>query len=160
MTALRRLAGAVGAACLALAAVLTAAIAVVVAWTVISRFVFGRSPTWTEELPRILMTWAVFIGLVSTTARGVNLEAGLLDLWARGPRLRAACRCVAEVLVAIFGVVLAMTAAEMAEITWSSTTPALEVTAAIFYLPVAIGGALAALLQLPRILDTAAAVLR
>lgn len=160
MIALRRLSGAVGAACLGIAALLTAAIAAVVAYTVISRFIFGRSPTWTEELPRILMIWAVFVGLVSTTARGVNLEAGLLELWARGPRLRAACRCAAEVLVAIFGVVLAMTAAEMAEITWTSTTPALEVTAAIFYLPVAIGGGLAALLQLPRILDAAAETIR
>ncbi len=160
MSALRRACGAAGAACLGIAALLTAAIAAVVAWTVLSRFVFGRSPTWTEELPRILMIWAVFVGLVSTTARGVNLEAGLLELWARGPRLRAGCRCLAEVLVAIFGVVLAMTAAEMAEITWTSTTPALEVTAAIFYLPVAIGGGLAALLQLPRILDAAAEAMR
>lgn len=151
---------AIGAACLGLAAGLTAAIAAVVFWTVVSRFAFGRSPPWTEELPRILMIWAVFLGLVSTTARGVNLEAGLLELWARGPRTRAVCRCVAELLVAVFGVVLAMTAAEMAEITWTSTTPALETTAAIFYLPVAIGGGLAALLQVPRILDAARAVAR
>jgi TRAP-type C4-dicarboxylate transport system permease small subunit len=158
--ALRGASGALAAACLGLAALLTAAIAAVVFWTVVSRFAFGRSPTWTEELPRILMIWGVFIGLVSTTARGVNLEAGLLELWARGPRLRAACRCLAEILVGAFGVVLAMTAAEMAEITWTSTTPALEVPAAIFYLPVAIGGGLAALLQVPRVIDAAKAIAR
>jgi len=154
--ALRAAAGFVSAACLGLAALLTAAIAGVVAWTVLARFVFGRTPSWTEELPRILMVWGVFMGLVWTTGRGVNLEAGLLELWARGPRLRAACRALAEMLVAVFCIVLAMTAGEMAEITWTSTTPALEMTAAIFYLPVAIGGVLAALLQIPRMLDALA----
>nr|WP_245216860.1 TRAP transporter small permease subunit [Neoroseomonas nitratireducens] len=157
---MRRAASAAASACMAIAALLTAAIAAVVFWTVVSRFAFGRTPSWTEELPRILMVWAVFIGLVSTTARGVNLEAGLLDLWARGARMRAACRCLAEVLVAAFALVLAATASEMAEITWTSTTPALEVPAAIFYLPVAIGGALAALLQVPRVIDAAAALRR
>jgi TRAP-type transport system small permease protein len=137
--------------CLGLAALLTAAIAAAVVWTVFARYVFGRTPSWTEELPRILLLWAVFLGTVWTTARGTNLEAGLLGLWARGPRLKAAMRVLAEILVALFCVTLALTAAEMVEITWDGTTPALEVTAAIFYLPVALGGGLAALLQLPRI---------
>ncbi|MBL6455925.1 TRAP transporter small permease subunit [Belnapia sp. T6] len=148
---MRRIADGLAALCLGLAAALTAAIAAAVIWTVLARYLFGRTPAWTEELPRILMLWAVFLGMVWCTARGTNLEAGLLDLWARGPRLRAAMRALAEVLVAVFCATLAMTAAEMAEITWDGTTPALELTAAIFYLPVAIGGALAALLQLPRI---------
>jgi len=154
------MARAISALSLGLAALLTAAIAGVVFWTVVARFAFGRTPSWSEELPRILMIWAVFMGLIWTTARGVNLEAGLLELWARGPRLRAACRCVAEILVAVFCVVLAMTAIEMADITWTSTTPGLEVTSAIFYLPVAIGGLLAALLQIPRMIDAAAELRR
>ena len=144
--------------CMGLAALLTAGIAGVVIWTVLARFLFSRTPSWTEELPRILMIWAVFLGIVWTTARGTNLEAGLLDLWARG-RVRAAMRLLSEILVLGFTVTLAMTAAEMAEITWDSITPALETTAAIFYLPIAIGGALASLLQLHRIVN-AARVLR
>ena len=140
-----------------LAALLTAGIAGVVIWTVIARFVFSRTPAWTEELPRILMIWAVFLGVVWTTAKGVNLESGLLELWARG-KLRAAMRALSEVLVLGFTVTLALTAAEMAEITWDSITPALETTAAIFYLPIAIGGALSSLLQLHRIAEAVKAV--
>lgn len=152
---LDRAAGWLAAACLGLAALLTAAIAVAVVYTVAARFAFNRTPSWTEELPRILMVWAVFLGMVWTTARGTNLEAGLLELWARGPRLRAAMRLVSELLVVAFCVVLTTTATEMADITWFTITPALELTAAIFYLPIAVGGGLAALLQVPRILRQA-----
>jgi TRAP-type C4-dicarboxylate transport system permease small subunit len=155
MGSIERVAERLAAFCLGLATLLTAAIAAAVVYTVVARFAFSRTPAWTEELPRILMVWAVFLGIVWTTARGTNLEAGLLELWARGPRLRAAMRLVAELLVTTFCVTLAMTAAEMADITWFTTTPALEMTAAIFYLPVAIGGALAGLLQVPRVLRQA-----
>jgi TRAP-type C4-dicarboxylate transport system permease small subunit len=152
---LDRAAHGLAALCMGLAALLTAAIAVAVVYTVAARFAFSRTPAWTEELPRILMIWAVFLGVVWTTAKGTNLEAGLLELWTRGARLRAAMRLIAEILVAAFCVTLAMTAAEMADITWFTITPALELTAAIFYLPIAIGGALAALCQVPRILRQA-----
>jgi TRAP-type C4-dicarboxylate transport system permease small subunit len=155
MRLLDRAAALLAAACLALATSLTAAIAAAVVYTVAARFAFSRTPPWSEELPRILMVWAVFLGVVWCTARGTHLEAGLLELWARGARLRAAMRLVSELLVAAFCVTLAATAAEMADITWFTITPALEMTAAVFYLPIAIGGALATILQLPRILRQA-----
>lgn len=151
MRALDRAAALLSAAALAIAAALTAAMAVAVIYTVGARFVFNRTPPWTEELPRILMIWSVFIGMVWTTGRDANLRAGLLALWARG-RLAAAMRCLAETLVLGFAVLLAFTAAEMVDIVWYTTTPAFELTAAIFYLPLAIGGALTALVQVPRVL--------
>jgi TRAP-type C4-dicarboxylate transport system permease small subunit len=159
MRSLDRAAALLSAAALAIAAVLTAAMAIAIIYTVGARFAFNRTPPWTEELPRILMIWSVFIGMIWTTSRNANLRAGLLALWARG-RVEASMRCLAEALVLVFCVLLAVTAAEMVDIVWYSTTPALEMTAAIFYLPLAVGGAMTALVQVPRVLGALAEACR
>jgi len=45
------------------------ALFVVVVLAVIGRYVFGRSLTWTEEVPRYLLIWISFLGAAACVAR-------------------------------------------------------------------------------------------
>ena len=45
------------------------ALFIVVVLAVIGRYVFGRSLTWTEEVPRYLLIWISFLGAAACVAR-------------------------------------------------------------------------------------------
>ncbi|MEO8132795.1 MAG: TRAP transporter small permease [Betaproteobacteria bacterium] len=45
------------------------ALFVIVVFAVIGRYVFGRSLTWTEEVPRYLLIWISFLGAAACVAR-------------------------------------------------------------------------------------------
>ena len=45
------------------------ALFIVVVFAVIGRYVFGRSLTWTEEVPRYLLIWISFLGAAAGVAR-------------------------------------------------------------------------------------------
>lgn len=144
-----RAAGIVSAAAIGAAAVMTAAMAAAVIFTVGDRFLLGRTPAWSEEVPRLLMIWAVFLGVAHAGWRRTHLRAGLLELWA-GPRLERALRFAADLLCVGFLVLVGWTATEMAALTHSTITPALEFSAAVFYAPIAIGAGIAAPVMLVR----------
>ena len=56
---------AVRAVCIAQAS----ALFVIVVFAVIGRYAFGRSLTWTEEVPRYLLIWISFLGAAACVAR-------------------------------------------------------------------------------------------
>jgi TRAP-type C4-dicarboxylate transport system permease small subunit len=45
------------------------ALFLIVVFAVIGRYVFGRSLTWTEEVPRYLLIWISFLGAAACVAR-------------------------------------------------------------------------------------------
>ena len=45
------------------------ALFLIVVFAVIGRYVFGRSLTWTEEVPRYLLIWISFLGTAACVAR-------------------------------------------------------------------------------------------
>jgi TRAP-type C4-dicarboxylate transport system permease small subunit len=45
------------------------ALFMIVVFAVIGRYVFGRSLTWTEEVPRYLLIWISFLGAAACVAR-------------------------------------------------------------------------------------------
>ena len=53
----------------ALCIVQATALFLVVVLAVIGRYVFGRSLTWTEEVPRYLLIWISFLGAAACVAR-------------------------------------------------------------------------------------------
>ena len=49
--------------------VMASALFLIVVFAVVGRYVFGRSLTWTEEVPRYLLIWISFLGAAACVAR-------------------------------------------------------------------------------------------
>jgi TRAP-type C4-dicarboxylate transport system permease small subunit len=150
MLALARILGglAIGAA-----AVLTALFTAAVVWTVISRYGFGRTPVWAEELPRLLLVWAAFLGAGGAEARGGHLSAGLLALLAGEGRVARVAAAVGDVAVIGFSLLAVWATVEFVAIAGGGTTTALALPASSFYWAAAAGTGLIALGATARLLS-------
>ena len=135
----------------ALTAVLIAALAAAVIYVVAMRFLAGRVPFWSEELPRILLVWATLLGTAANAARGGNLHAGVLHLWLRSPRWRRAVLVAGDVMVLLFSFVLVYAGMAMAAITATHVTPGLQLSGAVFYWGLPVAGTLLAIAQIATI---------
>lgn len=71
-------------ACLLLASVILAVIASLGLWQVVSRFVLMQPSTWTEEVMRRLLIWAVMLGVVVAFREGAMVSVDLMRRYARG----------------------------------------------------------------------------
>jgi TRAP-type C4-dicarboxylate transport system permease small subunit len=134
----------VGGLAIGAAAVLTALFTAAVVWTVVSRYGLGRTPIWAEELPRLLLVWAAFLGAGGAEARGGHLSAGLLALVlgeGRGARIAACC---GDVAVIGFSVAVVWATVEFIAIAGGGTTTALALPASVFYWAAAAGAGLIA----------------
>src|SRR5438034_2453111 len=54
------------------------ALFLIVVFAVIGRYVFGRSLTWTEEVPRYLLIWISFLGAAACVARHEHVGFNVL----------------------------------------------------------------------------------
>lgn len=63
---------------------------------VISRYVFGHSITWTEEISIILFILSVYIGAIGGTRRGQHLKIELLTS-ALSPKGQAVCQILSDI---------------------------------------------------------------
>ncbi|MDS9469010.1 TRAP transporter small permease [Paracoccus sp. MBLB3053] len=139
---MKRLARTLDALARTIGAIGIAALAGIVAWVVFSRYVLGVTPRWSEELPRLILVWVTFLGVVSGFARGSHFEAGIADMiLGQGP-LRRAARWLALFASAAFLVVLLVTGWQITGFTWHHATTALALPGGLFYLCLPIGAAL------------------
>lgn len=129
----------VGGLAIALAAVLTAAFTAAVVWTVVSRYGFGRTPVWAEELPRLLLVWAAFLGAGGAEARGGHLSAGLLPLVLGEGRAGRVAAALGDVAVIGFSLLAVWATVEFVAIAGGGTTTALALPASAFYWAAAAG---------------------
>ena len=53
------------------------ALAVIVVYVVLSRYALSQTPRWSEELPRLILVWVTFFGVISAFIRGSHFRAGL-----------------------------------------------------------------------------------
>lgn len=53
-----------------------AVLAVMVFYVVISRYAVAKTPRWSGELPRLILVWVTFFGIVSAFIRGSHFRAG------------------------------------------------------------------------------------
>ena len=81
---------------LAIGSVGVALFSATVIYTVAMRFLLHRTPPWAEEVPRLLLIWATFLGVVVSTVRRSHLSAGLLPLIVRHERARSVISMLAE----------------------------------------------------------------
>lgn len=105
-----------------------------VIYTVALRFFFNRTPHWAEEVPRLLLIWVTFLGIVVSTARRSHLTAGILPLIVRNERARAMLSLIADLCTIGFMAIVAWTGWDLTSRTWSSLSTALQIPVAWNYL--------------------------
>lgn len=111
-----------------------AALAAIVFYVVVSRYALGKTPRWSEELPRLILVWVTFFGVVSAFIRGSHFRAGLTDLILPAGGLRRAVFVLAALSAAVFLIVLLITGVQITGFTWSHETTAMSLPGGLFYL--------------------------
>ena len=77
MQRLRRLLGRLDASFEYLGLGFLAAMVLIVTWQVFSRAIFNTSPSWSEEVSRLLMVWVAFLGIAIGVRERVHIAVGV-----------------------------------------------------------------------------------
>jgi len=120
----------------------------IVTYVALGRYIFGKTPYWSEEVPRIILVWAIFIGIVSVTIRRSHLNAGLLPLLVKHDGLRAFFVKLERLLTSIFFGVLAYTGYQLTEAGHYSLLTATQIPNSFVYIALPIGCGLAMIANL------------
>jgi TRAP-type C4-dicarboxylate transport system permease small subunit len=142
--------------CTELAAVLGCALLSVICvlglWQVVSRFVLSQPSSWTEELMRRLLIWAVMLGIVVAFRRGALVSVDLMLRTARGAWLVVVRTLVTTVSLA-FLAVLVWFGTELAWRVRFQTFASMDISMAWAYAALPVGALLAMLAVLAQHFD-------
>lgn len=139
----------------AIAALAVALLAGLITYVVFERFVMHTTPHWAEELPRLVLVWAAFIGGVTCSHERTHLMAGLLPFVVRSPRALAICDRVNQVLIIVGLAALGYAGWQLAELTMDQTLPALDVSAGTVYLALPVACAITIVVHLAQLFQPA-----
>ncbi|MBV7486153.1 TRAP transporter small permease [Bordetella sp. BOR01] len=141
----------------AIAAVAVAVLAGLITYVVFQRFVTHDTPHWAEELPRLVLVWAAFVGGITCSHERSHLMAGLLPFFVRSPRILARVERLNQVLIIVGLAVLGYAGWQLAQLTMDQTLPALDVSAGTVYLALPVACAAAVLVHLAQLFAAPAA---
>ncbi|NHF71788.1 TRAP transporter small permease [Paracoccus xiamenensis] len=122
-----------------------AVLGVLVFYVVVSRYAVAKTPRWSEEVPRLILVWVTFFGVVSAFIRGSHFRAGLTDLILPPGALRRAVFILAALAGAAFLVVLLITGIQITRFTWGHQMTATSLPGGLLYLALPISSALSLL---------------
>ena len=131
-------------------AVTTLSFATIVVYAVAARYLFGRTPSWAEELPRLLLVWLCFIGAISCFARNSHFRAGFMQLLVKSPGLRRALEILSFLATMAMLVLLVWTGWKLTQLTWNNQTTALRLPVGLFYLSLSACGVVSIIVLLLR----------
>ena len=120
-------------------------LAVMVFYVVVSRYAVAKTPRWSEELPRLILVWVTFFGVVSAFIRGSHFRAGLTDLILSPGALRRAIFVLAALAGGAFLIVLLITGIQITRFTWDHQMTATSLPGGLLYLALPISAALSLL---------------
>jgi TRAP-type C4-dicarboxylate transport system permease small subunit len=121
----------------ALLIVMLAAMATMVFANVALRFLTDHSILWVEEVSRYLMIWLTFLGAGLVLRHGGHI--GIDALQEKVPRWAPHIRAVIFVLLLAFFLFMAWIGTRYALLTWSQTTPVMEIPVGFVYLAMPAG---------------------
>lgn len=121
------------------------ALVVIVVYVVLSRYALSQTPRWSEELPRLILVWVTFFGVISAFIRGSHFRAGLTDLILSPGPLRRAVFGLAALSGVAFLIVLLVTGVKITGFTWHHETTAMSLPGGLFYLCLPISAVLSLL---------------
>lgn len=134
-----------GASLVAAACVMLACIAI----QVVMRYVFGRTPSWSEELAVLMFAWATQGGLALGVHEGFHVRLTLL-LDPLPPRARAFAERAIDALTAALGLYLVWSGVRFVDFTRGSTSAAIGYPIEILHVLAPSSGVLIALFALDR----------
>ncbi|WP_341991601.1 TRAP transporter small permease [Azorhizobium sp. AG788] len=120
-------------------------------WQVIGRYVLNDSPSWTEPLSLLLMSWFILLGAAVGVREGDHLGFEI-GLHYASPPVRRAMEVFTHLLVMGFGSAMAWYGWDLAAGTWSAKMAGVNLPQGVDYLPLVGGGALIALFSLEKLL--------
>ena len=131
------------------------AMTAIISWQVVARYGFNASPAWAEQAALILMIWFVFFAGAAGVREGfhIRIAAGVDALPAT---LGRAVRVVALLVIAAFGLGLAVWGGELVVRTWQHTVPALGISRGLAYSPAPVSGVLMMFFALEQVAATLA----
>lgn len=130
--------------CLFVASVCLVVLVVVFGWLVFGRYVLNDTPTWVEQLSLLLVIAITFLGSASLMHEDRHL--GVFFIRDALPvRLRLIVRVLGDVVIAVFGGVMAVVCSELVAFSWGNKLPMLGLPEGLRSVPAMICGALIAL---------------
>jgi TRAP-type C4-dicarboxylate transport system permease small subunit len=111
-------------------------------WQVISRFALQQPSTWTEEVLRRLLIWAVMLGTVAAFRHGALISVDLMLRSARGTWLRVVRSIITFTSLSFLGVIVWFGV----DLTWRvrfQTFSSMDLSIAWAYAALPVGAALA-----------------
>lgn len=121
-----------------------AAMVVVVSLQVLLRYAFNTSLDWAEDIARLLFVWSIFLAIPLGVKQGSHIGIELLTSHLPPPARTFSVRVMALGCAALMAVVCYQSALLTVQ-QWDEFMPTLNVTAALFMVPVAFGAAHSAL---------------
>ncbi len=134
------------------AAALVVAEIVILFAGVLSRYVFNRPLTWSDELASALFLWLAMLGAVIALRRGEHMRlTTFVNLLA--PRQRAWVDTLGALIVIVYVLLLLRPAYDYAVDQWMIVTPALEIHDALRVAAIAVGAVLMMVIALARLVE-------
>jgi tripartite ATP-independent transporter DctM subunit len=136
------------------AAILVGVEILVLLMGVVSRYVFNRPLTWTDELASGLFLWLAMLGSVIALRRAEHMRLGFL-VGLAASRLQRFLETLSLMMVAVFLAAMIAPARTYVALQWPIITPALEIHDSFRVAAVVVGMALMLLIVLARLIERA-----
>lgn len=121
-----------------------------VAWQIFGRYVLNDSPSWTEPMSLLLMSWFIVLGAAVGVREGDHMGFDI-GLFYASPPVRLAMQTLTFVLVLLFGLAMAWYGLELTSGTWGSKMAGVDMPQGMEYLPLVGGGLLIGLFALEKL---------
>jgi TRAP-type C4-dicarboxylate transport system permease small subunit len=126
------------------------AMSVIVLWQVFVRFVLNWNNSWTELTAIMIMSWFIFLGAAVGVRENYHLGFDVL-LYVLPDGSKKVLRTISDVVVIGFAIGMVVYGVDLMRLQWSERMPALGISGAFRYLPLAAGGVLIAIFALERV---------
>jgi TRAP-type C4-dicarboxylate transport system permease small subunit len=123
---------------------------VIVAWQVFSRYVLDDSPSWTEAISILVMSWFVFLGAAVGVRENFHMGFDVL-IYVLPATAKVWLRSISDLAVLAFGIGMVVYGCQLIVQTWPSPIPVLQLPGGFAYMPVTAGGLLIALFATERL---------
>lgn len=121
-----------------------------IGYQVFGRYVLNSSPSWTEPMAILLMSWFIFLGAAVGVREGYHLSFEVM-LYILPDGARRFLNGISDIAVVAFGIAMAYYGILMAIKTWPSTIPGLGYSGGVHFLALIAGGILISLFTLERL---------
>jgi TRAP-type C4-dicarboxylate transport system permease small subunit len=149
LTAISKVLSAISTASLYIAGAGLVAMSVIVLWQVIVRFVLNWNNSWTELTAILIMSWFIFLGAAVGVRENYHLGFDVL-LYVLPDGSKKILRTISDVVVLSFAIGMVVYGCQLMALQWAERMPALGLSGAFRYMPLAAGGVLIAIFSLER----------